>query len=239
MKEDEGNGATSRALTIGAVVEFLKPEFSDISISKIRYLEDEKLIAPKRTTGGYRLFSKTDVERLRTILALQRDEFLPLKVIRQELSRKGTVAVRSTSGRRFKKVNLKPAPASDTKSFTLEEALEASGVEGELVRELEEYGLISGVSSGGTRRYDQTDVEVMAAAHDLAQYGVAARNLKTLKSSVDRESALLMQILAPTLRSRNPQTRKDGIAALENLATVSSYLKHLLLVKDLRKYTES
>lgn len=239
MKEDEGNGATSRALTIGAVVEFLKPEFADISISKIRYLEDEKLIAPKRTTGGYRLFSKADVERLRTILALQRDEFLPLKVIRQELSRKGTVAVRPTSGRRFKKVSLKPPPASDTKSFTLEEALEASGAEGELVRELEEYGLISGVSSGGTRRYDQTDVEVMAAASDLAQYGVAARNLKTLKSSVDRESALLLQILSPTLRSQNPQTRKDGIAALENLATVSSYLKHLLLIKDLRKYIAS
>jgi DNA-binding transcriptional MerR regulator len=240
MKEDEGNGATYRALTIGAVVEFLKPEFSDISISKIRYLEDEKLIAPKRTTGGYRLFSKADVERLRTILVLQRDEFLPLKVIRQELSRKGTVAVRPTSGRRFKKVSLKPPPpASDAKSFTLEEALEASGAEGELVRELEEYGLISGVSSGGTRRYDQTDVEVMAAASDLAQYGVAARNLKTLKSSVDRESALLLQILSPTLRSQNPQTRKDGIAALENLATVSSYLKHLLLIKDLRKYIAS
>ncbi|MHB1325080.1 MAG: transcriptional regulator FtsR [Thermoleophilia bacterium] len=237
MKEDEGNGGTSRALTIGAVVEFLKPEFSDISISKIRYLEDEKLIAPKRTTGGYRLFSKADVERLRTILALQRDEFLPLKVIRQELSRKGTVAVRPTSGRRFKKVSLKPPPASEAKSFTLEEALEASGAEGELVRELEEYGLISGVSSGGTRRYDQTDVEVMAAASDLAQYGVEARNLKTLKSSVDRESALLLQILSPTLRSQNPKTRKEGIAALENLATVSSYLKHLLLIKDLRKYT--
>jgi DNA-binding transcriptional MerR regulator len=234
----EGDAGTpAKPLTIGAVVELLKPEFNDISISKIRYLEEEKLISPKRTSGGYRLFSKTDIERLRTILTLQRDEFLPLKVIRKELSRKGTVAVRPAATRGFKKVSLKSSPAEEGKSYTLEEALDASGADDDLVRELEDYGLISGVSSGGTRRYDQTDIEVMAAAADLAQYGVAARNLKTLKSSVDRESALLLQILSPTLRSQNPQTRKDGIAALEDLASISSYLKHLLLIKDLRNFT--
>lgn len=237
MKPEESAGAPARRLTIGAVVDLLKAEFPDISISKIRYLEEEKLISPRRTSGGYRLFSKADIERLRTILSLQRDEFLPLKVIRQELSRKGTVAVRPVATRGFKKISLKGSAADQSKSFTLEEALDASGAESDLVRELEEYGLISGVSTGGTRRYDQTDVEVMAAAADLAQYGVAARNLKTLKSSVDRESALLLQILSPTLRSQNPQTRKEGITALENLATVSSYLKHLLLIKDLRNYT--
>jgi len=237
MSDEEGLNAPPKALTIGAVVELLKPEFSDISISKIRYLEDEKLISPKRTSGGYRLFSQADIARLRTILSLQRDEFLPLKVIRQELSRKGTIAVRPTSGRRFKKVSLKAPSASDTKSYTLAEAMEASGADADLVRELEEYGLISGTSSGGTRRYDQIEVEVIAAAADLAQYGVAARNLRTLKSSVDRESSLLLQILSPTLRSQNPQTRKEGVAALENLATVSSYLKHLLLIRDLRNYT--
>lgn len=237
MKDTESGTAADKALTIGAVVELLKNEFSDISISKIRYLEDEKLISPRRTSGGYRLFSSNDVERLRTILTLQRDDFLPLKVIRQELSRKGTVAVRPTTSRRFKKVSLKPPAAADAKTFTLEEALDASGADAELVRELEEYGLIAGASTGGTRRYDQTDVEIMAAASDLGQYGIKARNLRTLKSSVDRESALLLQILSPTLRSQNPQTRKDGIAALENLATISSYLKHLLLIKDLRNFT--
>lgn len=237
MNDADGDGAVRKALTIGAVVDLLKGDFSDISISKIRYLEDEKLISPKRTSGGYRLFSKADVERLRTILSLQRDEFLPLKVIRQELSRKGTVTVRPAGSRRFKKVSLKAPSAADSKTFTLEEALDASGADGGLVRELEEYGLISGVSTGGTRRYDQTDVEVMAAASDLAEYGVKAPNLRTLKSSVDRESALLLQILSPTLRSQNPQTRKEGVAALENLATVSSYLKHLLLIKDLRNFT--
>jgi DNA-binding transcriptional MerR regulator len=238
MKTDQESGDGSKPLNIGAVVEALKEEFPDISISKIRYLEDEKLISPRRSSGGYRKFSKADIARIRTILTLQRDEFMPLKVIRQELSRKGVVAVRPGGSRRFKKISLKQEPGADeAKSFTLAEALEASGADEDLVRELEDYGLISGHSSSGTRRYDQTDVEVMAAASDLAEYGVGARNLRTLKSSVDRESALLLQILSPTLRSRNPKTRKEGIAALENLATVSSYLKHLLLIKDLRNYT--
>lgn len=228
--------AAGRPLTIGAVVELLKSEFDDISISKVRYLEDEKLISPRRTPGGYRLYSKADVERLRTILTLQRDEFLPLKVIRQELSRKATVAVSPGTSRRFRKISLK-TPAAETRSFTLEEALETSGAEADLVKELEEYGLIAGVSSGGTRRYNQTDVEIMAAASDLARYGVQARNLRTLKSSVDRESALLLQVLAPTLRSQNPKTRQEGVAALEKMATVSSHLKHLLLIKDLRNHT--
>lgn len=230
-----GEGTAAKPLTIGATADLLKSEFPDISISKIRYLEEEKLISPHRTTGGYRLFSRGDIERLRAILTMQRDEFLPLKVIRQELSRKGNVAARPVVNRGFKKISLKEAPG-EARWYTLAEAIETSGAAEDLIRELEEYGLISGVSQGGTRRYDQTDVEIIAAASDLSAYGVAPRNLKTLKSSVDRESALLLQILSPTLRSSNLQARQEGIAALENLATVSSYLKHLLLIKDLRSY---
>src|SRR5689334_24104274 len=80
-----------KALTIGAVCKILQSEFDDISISKIRYLEDQKLLTPRRTAGGYRLYSQSDVERLRTILRLQRDEFLPLRVIRQELAAGGDI----------------------------------------------------------------------------------------------------------------------------------------------------
>jgi DNA-binding transcriptional MerR regulator len=220
-------------MTIGAVVKLLQEEFPTVSISKLRYFEEEKLISPRRTSGGYRIFSKADIERLRTILTLQQDEFLPLKVIRKELSRKGTVSVQPAGTRRFKKVTL-AEPAGEERSYTIEEAMEASGADEALINELEEYGLISGSSTGGTRYYDQTDVEVIAAATDLARYGIEARNLRTLKSSVDRESSLLLQIISPSLKSRNPQARKEGVAALEDLATVSSYLKHLLLIKDLR-----
>lgn len=226
--------ADGKPLTIGAVVELLKSDFEDVSISKVRYLEDEKLISPKRTPGGYRLYSRADVERLRTILTLQRDEFLPLRVIRKELSRKATVAVSPSGSRRFRKISLK-TPVSQMRSFTLDEALETSGAETALVQELEEYGIIEPVSSGGHRRYDQTDVEIMAAASDLARYGVQARNLRTLKSSVDRESTLLLQVLGPALRSKNPKTREQGVDGLEKMATVASHLKYLLLIRDLRK----
>lgn len=236
MKPAESGEGGSGTYTIGAVVKLLRNEFPDISISKIRYLEDEKLISPKRTSGGYRLFLKPDIERLRTILTLQRDEFLPLKVIRKELSRKGTVSVQPAGTRRFKKITLGD-PVDGERSYSLEEALEVSGADGALVGALEEYGLISGKATGGTRSYDQTEVEVMAAASELARYGIEARNLRTLKSSVDRESALLLQIISPSLKSKNPQTRREGVAALEDLATISSYLKHLLLIKDLRGHT--
>lgn len=233
MTASEGGGTESTAMTIGAVVELLKEDFPSISISKVRYLEDMKLISPRRTSGGYRLYSKADIERLRTILNLQRDEFLPLKVIRKELSRKGTISVQPAGTRRFSKITLADQNVDD-RTYTLDEAVEASGADAAFIAELEEYGLITGNSSGGTRYYDQTEVEVIAAASDLNRYGIEARNLRALKSSVDRESALLLQIVSPSLKSRNPQTRKDGVAALEDLATVSSYLKHLLLKKDLR-----
>lgn len=233
MTSAEGGGKESGTMTIGAVVEMLREEFPSVSISKLRYLEEMKLISPKRTSGGYRLYSRADVARLRTILNLQRDEFLPLKVIRKELSRKGTISVQPAGTRRFSKITVAEQNVED-RSYTLDEAVEASGADAAFIAELEEYGLISGSSSGGTRHYDQTEVEVIAAANDLSRYGIAARNLRTLKSSVDRESSLLMQIVSPSLKSRNPETRKEGIAALEDLATVSSYLKHLLLKKDLR-----
>ncbi|MHB0915842.1 MAG: transcriptional regulator FtsR [Thermoleophilia bacterium] len=236
MKPAEGGEGRTGTFTIGAVVKLLKNEFPDVSISKIRYLEDEKLISPRRTSGGYRLFLKPDIERLRTILTLQRDEFLPLKVIRKELSGKGTVAVQPAGTRRFKKITLGEA-SDEERSYSREEAMEVAGADAALIGALEEYGLISGQSTGGTRSYDQTEVEVMAAASELARYGIEPRNLRTLKSSVDRESALLLQIISPSLKSRNPQTRIEGIAALENLATISSYLKHLLLIKDLRGHT--
>ena len=95
----EDGGGRRRAATIGAVCKYLSPEFPDISISKIRYLEDQKLLNPRRTPGGYRLYTQTDIERLRTILRMQRDEFLPLRVIRQELAAGRTIETPIAVGR--------------------------------------------------------------------------------------------------------------------------------------------
>ena len=113
------------------------------------------------------------------------------------------------------------------------------GVELGLIKELEEYGVIKGESRDGALGYDETDIEIIRAVGELARYGVAGRNLRVLRSSADREAALLQQILAPALRSRNPQRREEAVEALENLASVTSYLGHLLLVRDLRRFAGS
>ncbi|MGH2856280.1 MAG: transcriptional regulator FtsR [Solirubrobacteraceae bacterium] len=226
-----------KAVTIGAVCKALLQEFPDISISKIRYLEDQKLLAPRRTQGGYRLYTQSDIARLRTILRLQRDEFLPLRVIRQELAggRADSELAPPAAGER-------PAPrragvnVRDSGSmYSLDDVTEETGAEAKLVRELVEFGVIKGQVRGGAQYFDETEREIVRAVSELARYGVGGRNLRVFRSSADREAQLLQSILAPALRSRNPDRRREAIETLENLASVTTHLKHLLLIRDLRK----
>jgi DNA-binding transcriptional MerR regulator len=227
-----------KALTIGAVCKILQSEFDDVSISKIRYLEDQKLLTPRRTAGGYRLYSQSDVERLRTILRLQRDEFLPLRVIRQELAAGGDFVPagggtekRPSSGavRRAILVNTSRA------YLTLDEVIEETGAREELITELENFGIVQPEKREGKTVYDETDREVVRSANELSRVGVAARNLRVFRSSADREANLLEALLGPSLRSRNPDRRKEALESLESLAATVSHLKHLLLVRDLRR----
>jgi DNA-binding transcriptional MerR regulator len=230
-------GPRQKAMTIGAVCKALTQEFPDISISKIRYLEDQKLLAPRRTAGGYRLYSPGDVARLRTILRLQRDEFLPLRVIRQELA-SGRAAEAEVPGaqvdpRRARRSSVSVRDAGAL--YSIDDVIEETRADPGLVSELEDYSVIKGETRAGVRYYDETEREIIRAVTELARYGVGGRNLRVFRSSADREAALLQQILAPALRSRNPQRRKEALEALENLAAVASHLKHLLLIRDLRK----
>jgi DNA-binding transcriptional MerR regulator len=225
-----------KALTIGAVCKQLEREFPDISISKIRYLEDQKLLAPRRTAGGYRLFTSSDVQRLRTILRLQRDEFLPLRVIRQELaSGRADGDVAKPEGPDPKALRRATVAGPAESLYRLDEVLDETGAEPSLVKELEEYGVIRGQRRDGEQLYDETEREIIRAVTELKRYGVGGRNLRVFRTSADREAALLEQILAPALRSRNPERRKEAVEALENLAAIASHLKHLLLIRDLRK----
>jgi DNA-binding transcriptional MerR regulator len=230
--------AAPKSSTIGAVCKALQGEFPEISISKIRYLEDQRLLAPQRSPGGYRKYSPDDVARLRTILRLQRDEFLPLRVIRQELAsgRQGAAtAPAQESGEARRTWRAKLSVSDDPVFFSLEDVIADTRADPKLVSELEEYGVIKGESRDGTRYYDETEREIVRAVRELARYGVGGRNLRVFRSSADREAVLLQQILAPALRSRNPERRKEALEALENLAAVATHLKHLLLVRDLRK----
>ena len=232
-----------KALTIGAVCKILQSEFDDVSISKIRYLEDQKLLNPRRTSGGYRLYSQSDVERLRTILRLQRDEFLPLRVIRQELASGNDLGFGNGGGgdgngeRKPTQGAVRRAILVDTSRtyLSLEDILEETGAREELVRELEGFGIVQTEKREGRTVYDETDREIVRAANELSRVGVGARNLRIFRSSADRESQLLEALLGPSLRSRNPERRKEALQSLESLAATVSHFKHLLLVRDLRR----
>jgi len=191
-----------RMLTIGAVCGMLKQEFPDISISKIRYLEDQGLLAPRRTQGGYRMFSDEDVERLETILRLQRDEFLPLRVIRQEL------ASPAANERRRKKAL--GGGGDEEEEVDLAELCERAGIDLRLARELEEFGLIHGRSEGGRRRYGELDVDIAGACGQLAHFGIDPRHLRTFRTAADREAGLIEAIVGPALRARSPERRRGG-----------------------------
>jgi DNA-binding transcriptional MerR regulator len=222
-------------MTIGAVCDLLRAEHPTISISKIRYLEDQKLITPKRTAGGYRLYSPLEVERLRTILRLQRDEFLPLRVIRQELESSTTGAFSvANQAKQLKRAQLaEPAP---TRRYTSQEILATTAAPAALLKALEEYGLVGGHNRDGAGDvYDETDREVVQTALELSSYGVEARHLRIFRVAAEREAGLLEQLLSVGLRSRNPERRREALEALEGLAALAAHMRHLMLIAELRQ----
>jgi DNA-binding transcriptional MerR regulator len=220
--------AKTRMLTIGTVCGMLKDEFPDISISKIRYLEDQGLLAPRRTQGGYRLFSEEDVERLETILRLQRDEFLPLRVIRQELA---SPAARERKRRR--------ALDAEEPELDLEELCARAGIDGRLARELEDFGLLTSRTEGGQKRYAEAEADIAAACGRLARFGIAPRHLRAFRNAADREAGLIEQVVGPALRSRNPERRRSGTEDLEALGSLAADLSQLLAWRALRRLASS
>jgi DNA-binding transcriptional MerR regulator len=215
-----------RLLTIGTVCRRLKAEFADISISKIRYLEDQGLLTPRRTQGGYRLFSEEDVERLQTILRLQRDEFLPLRVIREELE---AGAGKERRRRRAAVIG------SEDDTLDLDLLCHRAGITRERARELEEFGLLEPRLESGQPVYGETDLDVAAACEALARFGIAPRHLRAFRSSADREAGLLEAIVAPALRSRNPERQRAGLEDLQALAETAQELSELLLWRNVRR----
>jgi DNA-binding transcriptional MerR regulator len=215
-----------RPLRIGEVVRRLRDEFPDISISKIRFLEDEGLLSPQRTGGGYRLFAEHDVERLVTILRLQRDEFLPLRVIRDQLADPGAAE------RRRRKP---PALGDRVELIELDELVRRSGVPPQLVKELEDYGLLTPTGLGTDKRYPESDADVAAVCAQLTRFGVDGRHMRTFRTGADRGAALLEQLIAPALRSRNAERRAAGLSDLQSLTELAQELTALLLWREVRE----
>jgi DNA-binding transcriptional MerR regulator len=217
--------ARAGLLTIGTVCRRLKAEFPDISISKIRFLEDQGLLTPKRTQGGYRLFGEDDVERLETILRLQRDEFLPLRVIREELA----------AGAGKERRRRRAALGEVEEGLDLEALCDRAGIEPVRARELEDFGLLEPRVESGQRVYSETDAEIAEACETLARFGIAPRHLRAFRTAADRESSLLDALVAPSLRARNPERRRAGIEDLQAMAEAANELSQLLFARNVRR----
>ena len=179
---------------IGEVIAQLRAEFPDISVSKIRFLEAEGLIQPARSPSGYRKFGAADVDRLRYILTAQRDLYLPLRVIKDQLE--------------------SDQPAAGPMSRR--EVLDATGIDERELAELEEFGLVR--RSG--RQYPPEAVEAVLAILELGRYGFQPRHLRVLRASVERETALIEQVVAPVLRQRSPGARERAAMSAREIASL-------------------
>ena len=244
-----------RTHTIGEVLNRLKDEFDDITISKIRFLEAEGLISPDRTESGYRKFTGADIDRLRYVLRAQRDRYLPLKVIKDELARidaglpveaprpdpdptevavlRGEPVEQDPTTQDAAQASsssppLLAAPPSDVQ-LSSGELADATGLTDREIGQLREHGLLP---PGPT--HDGEDLRVAKLAADLLAWGLEPRHLRMYRQFADREQALYEQLVSPLLRQRNPDSRATAVEQVESLAATGTQLHRALLARELR-----
>ncbi|GAB2732045.1 MerR family transcriptional regulator [Streptomyces bullii] len=226
-----GTAATDSGLmSIGTVLNVLRDEFPDITISKIRFLESEGLVEPQRTPSGYRKFSAGDVERLGLVLRMQRDHYLPLKVIREHLEameRGEAVPLPPLGGHRDREVVSETGEGPTAARIGRDELLSAAGIGEQELQEWESYGLVAPLEDGV---YDAETVTVAALVAELGRFGIEPRHLRVMKAAADREAGLVDQVVAPLKRHRNPQTRAHAEARTKELAGLTVRL-HAALVQ--------
>ncbi|MER7482086.1 MerR family transcriptional regulator [Streptomyces sp. NPDC126510] len=226
-----GTAATDSGLmSIGAVLNALRGEFPEVTISKIRFLESEGLIEPQRTPSGYRKFSAQDLERLGHVLRMQRDHYLPLKVIREHLEamERGEAVQLPVVGRQRDGESASESSEPPTAArIGRDELLMAVGVDEQELKEWESYGLLTPLEDGA---YDAEAVTVALLVVELGRFGIEPRHLRAMKAAADREAGLVDQVVAPLKRHRNPQTRAHAEARVKELAGLTVKL-HTALVQ--------
>lgn len=259
-------------LSIGEVLAELLEEFPDVTISKIRFLESQGLIEPERTPSGYRKFTGSEVERLRFILREQRNNYLPLRIIRDKLdddtSASGELRVAredvATSTHPAARGAVRPAPpaavrleqdippiiserddrtiarehADRTESIPRDDLLRAVDIDPLFLRELEQAGLVSGHEVGDTTFFDQRSSQIAEIARRFRDLGIDVRHLRAWKSSADRELGLYEQRILPLLRQRNPASRDEAMAMLEEFLDLGDKLRSALLRRDISRLTD-
>lgn len=238
-----GHGAAEELLSIGGVIDLLSPEFPDVTVSKVRFLENEGLVTPRRTASGYRRFTTADCERLRYVLTAQRDRYLPLKVIRDELERlDAAIADGSTAALPARPLGT-PLPGSAPDDFrapverrlTRENVLEQSGVDPSLLDSLIDAGL---VVAGPGGFYDPEAVIITRLAGELGEHGVDARHLRGFRTAADRQTGLITQIAGPVARKGDADARDRAAELAREIAALSVSLHSTLVTVAVRRALE-
>jgi len=238
------NGRPDATHTIGDVLGILKPDFPDLTITKIRFLEDQELIRPDRTPSGYRKYAPSDIARLRWVLEQQRDHYLPLKVIKEQLAKldrgllpaSGTVApqtahvsVVTVDGKSISADHFRLAPAE--LKLTREELLHTAGLREDQLAELEEFGLIKPRPGG---HYDDDALAVAKIVGELAQYGLEGRHLRAFRTAAEREVGLFAQIVGPMSKQRGSEAKVRAEETVREMAALSVKLHAALVNIGLR-----
>jgi DNA-binding transcriptional MerR regulator len=221
-------------MTIGDVLGRLRAEFPDITISKIRFLESEGLIEPERSPSGYRKFGPSDVERLRFILAAQRDHYLPLRVIKEQLAAcDGGAPPPLAEARRAPRTLV----AADTTAeepdvrLTRRQLIDGAGIDGATLAQLEEFGLVRPIG----RQYDGAALAIARTAAALGTFGFEARHLRAIKAAAEREIGLIEQVVAPVLRQRSPGAHARAEETAREIAGLAMKLHEALVSTGLRE----
>lgn len=231
--------STRDYLTIGEVVQRLEPAYPDLSISKVRFLEEEGLICPERTPGGYRKFASTDVARIEMILRLQRDHFFPLAIIREKLADvdRGRIPAELQKG----PVAIAPplaASGDDSDVLRVEDAPQALGIPVSFIDELAEFGIVSLETGEHGREIERADVAALHAAWDLRKFGVEPRHLRMYEMFAEREATLFSQILMPAFKHKTAESKQKLTETLTQLGDLTDELKGRLLRRALGKAFE-
>lgn len=228
--------AARNYMSIGEILVLLKTEFPDVTISKIRFLESEGLINPERTPSGYRKFQQEDLERLRKILRMQRDEYLPLKVIKERLDKQEEPESQKPEAEEAEEDLAAPPTGLH---MSIEELSAATGVDRNRIQELEAFGILCSHGLDGDRYYDGDDFVVLSIVKDFFRFGIEPRHLMMYRHFAEREATFFESIVMPMLRQRNPEARRTAVQNLTELAALSRKLKQALLRANLRQYLQS
>ncbi len=228
---------SARTRSIGEVINLLKPEYSDVTVSKLRFLESQGLVQPSRSASGYRVFTEEDVRRIEYVLKEQRDHYLPLKVIKSKLAawdhgEESPVAPEAG-----------PPPeayfASSGVSLTAAELMRSSGVSAHQLTSLIEVGILEPMQlPDGSDVFRDHDLTIARAAHRLLGHGLEVRHLRSIRLAADRQTDLLGQLVAPLLRHRNPENRHQAAETLADCSQATAILQESITRGRLRNLLE-